>query len=80
MDFAEFLNTRGVGYLLLCGDDGQRSTIGVLHARNLSKMKLGYTWGQFSLAQKFKAGDIIRFKFDVDGSRVSRRCHVYKLA
>jgi hypothetical protein len=80
MDFAEFLNTRGVGYLLLCGDDGQRSTIGVLNAPNLSKMKLGYTWGQFSLAQKFKAGDIIRFKFDVDGSRVSRRCHVYKLA
>ncbi|KAK2430000.1 hypothetical protein QL285_028383 [Trifolium repens] len=80
MDFAEFLNKRGVGYMLLCGDNGKRTTIGVLNSPDLEKMKLGYTWGEFCIEQKFKAGDIIRFKFDIYGTRVSRRCHVYKLA
>jgi hypothetical protein len=80
MDFAEFLNKRGVGYMLLCGDNGKRTTIGVLNAPDLEKMKLGYKWGEFCIDQKFKAGDIIRFKFDIYGTRVSRRCHVYKLA
>jgi hypothetical protein len=80
VDFADLLNKWGVGYLLLCGDNGKRTTIGVLNAPNLEKMKLGYKWGDFCLDQKFKAGDMIRFKFQINGSRVSRRCHVYKLA
>jgi hypothetical protein len=80
MDFAEFLNKRGVGYFLLCGDNGKRTTIGVLNAPTLEKMKLGYKWGEFCLSQKLIAGDMIRFKFEINGTGVSRRCHVFKLA
>jgi hypothetical protein len=80
MEFADFLNKRGVGYLLLCGDNGKRTTIGVLNAPDLAKMKLGYKWAGFCLEQKFSPGDMIRFKLEFNGSRVSRRCHVYKLA
>jgi hypothetical protein len=79
MPFAEFLNNGGVGYLLLCGDNGHRTTIGVLNSPTLEKMKLGYKWAEFCISQNFKIGDMIRFKFNVYGRRVSRRCHVYKL-
>ncbi|GAU12581.1 hypothetical protein TSUD_131910 [Trifolium subterraneum] len=78
MDFASFLQK--FDYITLCGRNGMTMPIGVYRKNDLHRIRLGPNWDNFSMSQQFKAGDEIRFKFEVkDDGSICNRCHVFKV-
>jgi hypothetical protein len=55
LDFAEFLHQFLHEGIVLCGFNGVSRRIGVFNFAD---------WEEFSKNQNFKAGDLIRFKFE----------------
>ncbi|KAK2414408.1 hypothetical protein QL285_037001 [Trifolium repens] len=71
LDFAEFLHQFLHEGIVLCGFNGVSRRIGVFNFAD---------WEEFSKNQNFKAGDLIRFKFEKKNeTTVSNRCHVFRI-
>jgi hypothetical protein len=79
MEFASFLDKYVVPWVYFCGDNKEKWSMAVLNLGCVQKMKFGYHWDEFCQSQKFKPGDMIRFKFQISNHHVLKRCHVYKL-
>ncbi|KAK2428165.1 hypothetical protein QL285_026701 [Trifolium repens] len=62
MEFASFLDKYDVSWVYFCGDNKEKWSMAVLNLGCVQKMKFGYHWDEFCQSQKFKPGDMIRFK------------------
>jgi hypothetical protein len=74
--FGEFLIRNQHKFLIVCGDEQKEDFVTVVHKENPFTTRLGLGWNLVCTSNKFKKGDTIRFKFNLNDPH--KKCHVFK--